>query len=112
MRSALGREHIINVAVLLRRSNCDHALMAVVSSHAIEFRPRHESHRHCLSSALVYDSLQAQVMALFRHAYPFERTAARLQRLGDGINAVDKIHRSTSLMPWAWHESADTRMLD
>ena len=99
MCSTLGREHIINVAVLLRRGDCDYTLVSIVTSHAIEFRPRHKPHRHGLSPALVYNSLKPQIMALFRHAYPFERTAARLQRLGDGINAVDKVHRNTSLMP-------------
>jgi len=47
--------------------------MRRVARHLIEFRAFEETYRHAQTAALFNESLQADVVALLRHADPLER---------------------------------------
>ena len=96
---ALGGDHVIQMVVLLGRSDRDHALVSIVPRHAIEFGAAQKTHRHPIAPALLHHALQAQVVTLFQYANPLERPPARLQRFGNGIDPIDVIHRAVSLLP-------------
>src|ERR1700722_14129871 len=71
--------------------------MGIVSGHAIKFWTRQKTHSDAVPPAFVHHALQTQIMALLQHSDPFERPPACLQRLSNGIDPVDVIHRATSL---------------
>ena len=77
---------------MLGRSDRNHSLMRIVPSHAIKFGTGNETHRNAISSGLFYDALQAQIVAVLGYADPLESAAASLERLGNGIDAVDEVH--------------------
>src|SRR5689334_3402638 len=66
--------------------------MRVVSSHAIKFGAGNEAHGNAISSGFFHNELQAQIVAVFGYSNPFKRTTANLERLSDGIDAVDEMH--------------------
>ena len=89
---ALGGDHIFEIVVLFGRRDGDHALMRRVARQFVEFGALQETHVHAESPAIFNQALQADVVALLGHADPLKRPPARLQRLGNGIDAVDVVH--------------------
>ena len=87
-----GRDHVRQVVVLFRRRDGDDSLMRRVSGHTVEFGTLQKADGNTNLSAVFDQTLQAQVVTLFRHADPLEGASAGLERLGDGIDAVDVVH--------------------
>ncbi len=95
--SALGADHIVEIAVLLGRRDGYHSLMRRVAGHAVEFHASEKTHRHAQLAAVFDHALQADVVPLLRHADPLESPSAGLERLGDGVDAVDIVHEVFSV---------------
>src|SRR5581483_10193281 len=75
--------------------------MPVVSRHSVQFGARHKTYSHAIVATILYKALQPHVVALLGHSDPFKGSAARLQRFGDGIDAVYEIHeRSVYRSGW------------
>src|SRR5207302_5571062 len=77
--ASLGCYYVVEIVILLARSDGNHALMGVISGHAIEFRARDKPHGHSLAAALVHHTLQTQVVAFFGNAYPFKGASTSFQ---------------------------------
>ena len=88
----LRRDHVFEIVVLLGRRNRDHALVRGVARQVVEFGPRQKAHGHAQPPAVFDQPLQANVVALLRHAHPLKGAPPRLQRLGYGVDAIDVVH--------------------
>src|SRR6266853_3397906 len=55
--ASLGCDYVVEIVILFRRGDGAHALMGVLSGHAIEFRTRDKAHSDSLPPALVHDTL-------------------------------------------------------
>src|SRR5579862_3079540 len=89
---SLGGDYVGEIVVLLGRCDGNDSLMRGVSGHAVEFGALKKAHWDADLSAIFDEALQAEIVALFGHADPFERASARLQRLGHRVDAVDVVH--------------------
>src|ERR1700747_654675 len=66
--------------------------MRGVSRHPVDFGALQKSHGDAGFAAIFDQALQAKIVALFRHANPFEGASAGLEGFGDGVDAVDYVH--------------------
>src|SRR5208337_5612869 len=92
MLATLGGDDVVEVVVLLRRSDRDDSLMRHVPGHAVELRALDKAHRHVQPPAVFNQPLQANVVALLRHPDPLKRPPASLQGLANGTDAIDVMH--------------------
>src|SRR5579872_7606449 len=66
--------------------------MCGVPRHVIEFYSGEKLYRHPDLAAVFDHPLHANVVALFRHAYPLESPSTGFERLGNGIDAINVVH--------------------
>src|SRR6185312_7695519 len=98
MRPALAGDYIIQIAVLLRRSDRHDSLVRIASRHAVEFGTGKKAHGDAILAAVFNDLLQPKVIALFCDADPLEGAPSSSERLGDCVDSINKIHE-TSVEP-------------
>ena len=99
--SPLRFNHIIEIAVLFGRCDSYHSLVRGVAGHAIEFCARHKTHRNGKAAAVFDHALQTDVVPLLRHANPLKGASTGLERLGDGVDAVDIVHKNGGQLSFA-----------
>ena len=92
------RNQIVDAGKSLPRSERHHSLVRVGASSTIDLLARNKAHRNSLAPAVVDDALHAGVCAVAADSYVVETAFTRLQRLADGMNAVDNVAHASSLL--------------
>src|SRR5580704_14751066 len=69
--------------------------MGSVAGHAVEFHASEKAHGHAKLATLFDHALQANVVRLLRHADPLKSPSPGLERLRDGIDAIDIVHKNS-----------------